>query len=283
MTVIAEMLELLNERHGGLPIGTIHKRKDGLTYQKQRDGSWAYKAKQGPAPAAKPSPASKPAKAAPVNKGGKIKGLLGKAWGTLIEPFVGAFHLATKKSARKAFAAKIGGAVKKEAGETKELLRTLKKALTPGQKVSKEERARAINQTTDLIKVALIGTMYGHIAAQGIGELLATVASPVEEILGAMIDKPLRRATKKIFGHEHGILPSSFYGDGSEKEESLLYNLALLHEVFGGDADEQDLLRKITNAVLDELELSEEDVGAGVESGMSTAQAQKLAQLLHRA
>jgi hypothetical protein len=283
----------------GFPVGTIRPRADGTRYKKSSSGEWEYYAepesgKPGkipfpsdkPAasaasvPAGKPEPApASPEKSSKKTFGGKLKSALGAGWDTLKEPFVGAFHLATKKSARKAFKEKIGGAFKQETKETKAMLGTLKKGLT-GQKVTKEERTAAINQAADLVKAALIGTMYGSIAAQGIGELLATIASPVEEIVGALLDKPLRKITKKVFGQEHGILPSAFYsseGDSKDKHEWIDALDAALTE--SDDSEAQDLMMRIADAVMDELAssgIADEDLDAALtKAGVTAEKAQK--------
>jgi hypothetical protein len=283
--------DLRNLTERSYPTGTVRTWGD-RQYQKQRDGAWVYypgpgNAQKPAAPTASPAPTPKakpPEKSAgkPAPKG-KLRRALGKAWHTLAEPFVGAYHLATKKSARKEFKDKIGGALKKETAETKEMLGILKKAVTPGQKVSKEERAKAINQVVDLAKASLIGTMYGHIAAQGIGEFLATVASPGDEMLGVLIDKPLRKVTKKIFGHEHGILPSAFYsdeGEGEKKEGEKKEELDQLEAIFKKKAPEQVLLDKILDAVFDEFSkegISDEDIEAAlIKSGVDPAKARKI-------
>lgn len=249
-----------------LPVGTIHKRKDGSSYQKQRDGSWTYYAD----PSKKTKAVSLPAT---PKKPSVLKAALGKAWHTLTEPFVGAFHLATSKKSRSEFKAKIGGAIKNEAGETKALFSTLKKAITPGQKVSKEEKAAAINQVADLVKAGLIAAMYGHIASHGIGELLATVASPAEEIIGAALDKPLRAITKKVFGHEHGILPSSFYSHEPIKAHEWVDALdAMLTEAESNDPE--SLIMRLVDAILDELGSEDLDLETAL-SGISPIQAKK--------
>lgn len=261
---------VLNEHSAGrlttkeFAVGTVHKRADGSSYQKQRDGTWTYYA--GP---------SKKTKAVSLpdtpKKPSALKSALGKAWHTLTEPFVGAFHLATSKKSRSEFKAKIGGALRSEASETKALFSTLKKAVTPGQKVSKEERTAAINQVADLVKAGLIAAMYGSIAAHGIGELLATVASPAEEIIGAALDKPLRAITKKVFGHEHGILPSSFYS-----KESVIEWVDALEAMIveSENNDPKDLIMRLVDAILDELGSADLDLENAL-SGISPAQAKK--------
>lgn len=278
----------------GFPVGTIRPRMDGTRYKKQTDGTWTYYAP--PESAKKPVQASPapilpkaktaPAKVSTKSIGGTLKAALGSGWDTLKEPFVGAFHLATKKSARKAFKEKIGSAFKREAKETKAMFGTVKKALTR-QKVTKEERTAAINQAADLVKAALIGTMYGSIAAQGIGELLATIASPVEEIVGAILDKPLRKITKKVFGQEHGILPSAFYSsDEKDKHEWIDALDARLVESGDAASEEDDseveaLMSKITDAIFDELSksgLSDEDLDSALtSSGLTPENAKKFA------
>jgi len=287
-------------KHRGLPVGTVRTwGKDGLKYQKQRDGSWAYYTEPGQkaAPAKEPEkPAAKaPEGEKPKTKKGALKAAAGKAWHAVTGPFKAAFKLATDKKYRAEFKKTMGDAIKKETKETKQLLATLKKAVTPGQKVTKEERNAAINQVADLAKVALLGTFAGHMAAEGAVKFLATLASPLDEMAGIMLDGPLRRVTKKIFGKEHGLLPDSFYSGDDEKKDKHEWvdRLDRLDEIFGlgkkkapEKAPEQALLEKIVDALFDELAkegFSDEDIENALQkSGMTPAQAKALADQMQK-
>lgn len=295
--LISDMTALLERTQKGFRPGTVRTWKDGERYQKQANGTWTPLAT--PAPRVGPK-ATPPAATAPAATGGAsaepeaphkggIRGLLGKAWHAVTGPFHAAFKLATNKKARTEFKDSIKKSVAKEVGQTKALLGTLGKALT-GQKVTKEERTAAINQTVDLAKTALLGMFAGHMAGEGIKTFVATLASPLDEMAGIMIDGPLRRATKKIFGHEHGILPSSFYDD-SKKEWALhaWAEAAPLEEIFGfgkkKSSGQQELLDKLMDALFTELAkegLNDDDISAALSAGASPAQIQAIAQKLKK-
>lgn len=180
--------------------------------KKQHDVPGKPKDKPADQPKEKPkkAPAKEPGKGDKINIGVKAKHTLHHAWHHLAEPFKAAYGLATDKKQRKAFAKKIGDAVKSEVKETKQMAGTFRDIFT-GKKVKPEAKKQAVHQLVDVAKVVMAGAMVGHLAHLGIGKLLASLASPVDEIVGAALDGPLRKATSKLFGHEHGLLPSAFY------------------------------------------------------------------------
>lgn len=207
------------------------------------------------APAAAPAagaPAAKPAAAAPSHGGSntaeKIKTLTHHAVGMVMEPFHAGLALIRKPEARKALRTKLVTAAKKEGKETAALAVTVGKALS-GQKVTREERNAAISQTADLVKMAVIGTIYGHMLAGGVMQALATLASPADEMVGIALDKPLRKITKKLFGVSHGLLPTAFY-EGTENADAVLGRLfdAILDELSKVKVSEEDMADAISQA-----------------------------------
>ncbi len=171
----------------------------------------------------------------------KIKQALHKVWHLVSEPFVLAWKVATNKKYRSEVAHHLSSAFKKECHETKHMAQTLVK-MARGHEVAADDKNKAAHQFADIAKVGLLSSLLGHVAAGGIAKLVATLASPVDEVAGVMIDKPLRAATKRVFGKEHGILPSSFYEDhGNPPSESTDYSLT--------EEEKQELDRAITKFV----------------------------------
>ena len=191
------------------------------------------------------------------------------------EPFHVAKKLWTSPDARKNLKESFKKALHTEAKETKHLGQTIKDAVS-GKPVSKEDRMKAINQTADLAKVALGGMLLKHLAGHGIRKFLASVATPLDEVIGVLVDKPLRKITKKVFGQEHGLMPSAFYGVSMEpaKAASRRY------------ANEDEVLDKVMDAILDEMgkvDFSDDDVlEALAEVGLDEAKAKNLAEMLKK-
>lgn len=176
---------------------------------------------------------------APTTTTHKIKHALRHVWHAVVGPFQEAWKLATKKEARAAFKKKMGKAIRKETEETKHMVGTIRRVLR-GEKISKEDRDKAIHQFVDLAKTVAVGAMVGHVFAGGLAKALATLASPADEMVGIAIDRPLRKITKKLFGKAHGILPSAFYEDD---EVTSAYK----------DGDEYKILEKMIDDLMDEL------------------------------
>jgi len=204
----------------------------------------------------------------------KEHGLLKKAlhgvWHAISDPFKKAWKLATDKKYRTEVKDFVVKAVKKEGSQTKSMAGTFKRVLQ-GEKVSREEKVAAMNQLADLVKVAAVGGLAAHMAGGGIAKFLATMASPVDEVVGIAVDGPMRKITKKIFGHAHGILPSSFY-------ESIM-----LSEAYK-EGDEHKLIEKLVDAMLDEMgktDLADEDIlRALVKKGLTTKKKSLIAKVL---
>jgi hypothetical protein len=228
-------------------------------------------AKPAVVPVAKVAPAqAEPTKAAPADEPSdtpeekKEQGLLKRAlhgvWHALSDPFKKGWKLVTDKKYRAEVKDFVVKAVKKEGSETKVMAGTFKRILK-GEKVSREEKVAALNQFLDLAKVATVGGIAKHMAAGGVVKFLSTMASPVDEVVGVAVDGPMRKITKKLFGHAHGILPSSFY-------ESVV-----LSEAYQ-EGDEYKLIEKLMDAVLDEMgktELKDDDIlRALVKKGLTT-------------
>lgn len=208
---------------------------------------FAKKPASSPAPTARAAPEPK----APEHEGGKEEhGFLRKAlhhvWDAVTDPFKKAWKLATDHKYRKSVKDFVVKAAKKEGTQTKAMAGTFAKLLK-GEKVTREEKIAAMEQMADIVKVAAMGAMVGHVAAGGLVKLAATLASPADELAGIAIDKPLRKITKKIFGREHGILPTSFY------EEGVQYAMrALLSEAYK-EGDEYKLIETMVDAIMDEM------------------------------
>lgn len=191
------------------------------------------------------------------------------------EPFHVAKKLWTSPEARKNLKDSFKKAFHTEAKETKHLGQTIKDALS-GKAISEEDRSKAINQTADLAKVALGGVFLHHLAGYGIKKFLASVATPLDEVIGVLIDKPIRKITKKVFGQEHGLMPSAFYGVSMEpaKAASRRY------------ANEDEVMDKVMDTILDEMgkvDFSDDDVLAALaEVGLDEAKAKKLAEMLKK-
>ena len=149
---------------------------------------------------------------------------------SLVHPFVMVKDLLTKPAYRTEVKDFLKGAVKKEVGQTKKMAATLGRVLR-GEKISPEDKRQAIHQAADLVKVAVTGALVAHLAAGGVGHLLATMASPADEVAAMALDGPVRHATTKVFGVEHGLLPSSFYESVDSPE-------ALMDKIFDAILDE---------------------------------------------
>jgi hypothetical protein len=207
------------------------------------------KAEKKPEPKEKPKAEKKPSPAqpaAPVSKHPNLRKALGGAWHTVSHPFHAAWDLAKRPEARKELRAKIGTALKKEGAETKALVGTIGRAMK-GEKISSAERSAAIAQTADLVKAALMTYAVGHIFAGGVVKALATLASPVDEIVGVALDKPLRKITEKVFGAAHGLLPSAFY-ESEEDPEAVLMKLVdeILDQMADGGFEDEDILAALS-------------------------------------
>lgn len=160
----------------------------------------------------------------------KLKAAAHKAGETIVEPIHAVRNLIKKPEARAALKKRMVTAFKKEGAESKQMAKTIGRALK-GEKITREERNQAINQAADVVKAGILAAGVAHVFSAGILKALAVIASPAEEIAGAALDGPLRAITKKVFGVAHGILPSAFYEAKSPDE----------------------VIEKLVDAILDEL------------------------------
>jgi len=179
--------------------------------------------------------------AEPVTKSNwkdKLKAAFKKVGHALVHPIVAVKDLITKPEARKELKDHIVKSVKRETAETKQMLGTYGKALK-GQKVSPEDRKQAIHQTVDLIKTAMTAAAVAHLFAGGALKAIATLTSPIDEVIAMGIDGPLRKATEKVFGQAHGLLPSAFY-EGVESPDALMGKIidAVLDELAKAEAED---------------------------------------------
>jgi hypothetical protein len=173
----------------------------------------------------------------------KFKAMAKHSGHQLIHPFIAAKDLLTDPAKRKKFGKYLKGAFHKEVKETKHLRDTIGKALS-GERVYDVDRKRAINQAVDLVKVGLIAGTVAHLFHGGVIKAISALASPVDEVVGMAIDKPLRDITERMFGHSHGLLPSSFY-----------------ESIYEADNEEDAVnavLDKIVDAIMDEIAKSKD-------------------------
>lgn len=278
-TVVDELRVLLGEdvkltpdafkqKYGRCPVGYHTDSETGrcATIQSLQRKGHKVTVMHGPSKAPKFAPAAKAvagaqpsASAAPEAEHSRVKKLLHGVWHAVSHPFKSAYKLITDKKYRGQVKDFVVKACKKEGTQTYAMAKNIARALK-GEKLTAEEKAEMIDQMADLVKVAVIGTIVGHAAAGGLEKLAATVASPVDELVGVALDAPLRKITKKLFGREHGILPTSFY------EEGVRYAmLALLDESYKeGDesykeGDEYKVIEQLVDAILDEMRKTDLD------------------------
>lgn len=176
-------------------------------------------------------------KATASNWKDKLKAIAKSVGAQFMHPIHAARDLIKKPEARAKLKEHIKKSIKKEVAETGHLLTTLGRAMQ-GEKVSAEDRSKAIHQAADLVKTALVVGIVGKFAAGGLGN--AAIASVLDDVVALAIDKPLRLVTAKVFGQAHGLLPSAFY-EGTTNANELLDKIvdAILDELAGaGDASE---------------------------------------------
>lgn len=143
--------------------------------------------------------------------GGKV---FSGAWHMITHPFISAWKLLTKPTYRKQVALGIKRAVKHEARATKHMLAVAVK-LASGEEVKPQEVRAAAIQFADIATKVLIAYFVGphiaHMFSHGVLKALASLLSPIYEVIGVAIDKPIRWATEKFLGVSIGLLPSGFY------------------------------------------------------------------------
>lgn len=143
--------------------------------------------------------------------GGKV---MSGAWHTLTHPFISLYKLFTDPTYRGEIARGIKRAISHEVRATKHMV-NVGVRLAQGEKVSPQEVKAAAVQFLDLatkvILAYVVGPHLAHMFAHGVLKALATLLSPVDEIAGMLLDKPLRWASQKFLGSSIGLLPSGFY------------------------------------------------------------------------
>jgi hypothetical protein len=68
-----------------------------------------------------------------------------------------------------------------------------------------------VDIATKVLIFVFIGPHVAHMFAEGPLRAMMALMSPVDEVAGVMLDKPLRWVTNKFLGAAIGLLPSGFY------------------------------------------------------------------------
>lgn len=143
--------------------------------------------------------------------GGKV---LSGAWHMLTAPFIAAWKMATSPQYRAKVIAGFKRAIRHEVRATRHMV-VVAQRLIVGEEVKSQEVKAAVVQFIDLAVKVLIGVFVGphvaHLFAHGVMQALAALLSPLDEILGILIDKPMRWASQHLIGEAIGLLPSGFY------------------------------------------------------------------------
>jgi hypothetical protein len=146
-----------------------------------------------------------------VALGGKI---LKGAWHMLVHPFASAWKLVTSSEYRTKIKTAIKRAVRHEIRSSKHMLKVAMR-LAQGEEVRPQEVKAAVVQFVDIATKVLIFVFIGphvaHMFAEGPLRAMMALMSPVDEVAGVMLDKPLRWVTNKFLGAAIGLLPSGFY------------------------------------------------------------------------
>lgn len=143
--------------------------------------------------------------------GGKV---LKWVWHTATHPFISIWKHIVSSQAREETKRYIKRAIRKEKRETYHMVEVARR-LAKGEKVHPQELKNAVHQFLDLLKTAIIIGLGAHelvplIAASPL-HALGILASPADEVVGLLMDSPLRYATTFLLGQGHGLLPSAFY------------------------------------------------------------------------
>lgn len=143
--------------------------------------------------------------------GGKV---LSGAWHMITHPFIAAWKMVTSSQYRGKVIAGIKRAIRHEVRATKHMFSVAARLLA-GEEVRPQEVRAAVFQFADLtIRVLLIkfiGPHLTHAFAQGGLKALASMLTPLDEVIAVMVDKPMRWATNHLVGEAIGLLPSGFY------------------------------------------------------------------------
>jgi hypothetical protein len=135
-------------------------------------------------------------------------------WHMVTGPFFGIKKLLTSPEFRTEVKASFRRALSHEVRSTKHMM-SVAGRLARGEEVKPEERKAAMRQLVDIISKAVLiyfaGPHVAHLFSHGIWKALATLLSPLDEIVVILLDKPLRAAAKKLLSADIGMLPSGFY------------------------------------------------------------------------
>jgi len=143
--------------------------------------------------------------------GGKV---LSVAWHMLTHPFIAAWKFITNPQYRAKVITGIKRAIRHEIRATRHMVGVAQR-LIAGETVKPQEVKAAVMQFIDIAMKVLIGWFIGphiaHLFAQGVFKALASLMSPLDEVIGIIIDAPIRWATQHLLGESVGLLPSGFY------------------------------------------------------------------------
>lgn len=140
--------------------------------------------------------------------------LLKGAWHMLTAPFHALWKLLTSSEYRKEIKTATIRAVKHEARSTRHMTRVAVRMFR-GEEVKPQEIRAAAIQFADIFSKVLLAWIVGphiaHLFSHGVVKALMSLLSPLDEIVGVLLDKPLRWMTQKLLGQAIGLLPSGFY------------------------------------------------------------------------
>jgi hypothetical protein len=137
-----------------------------------------------------------------------------KLWHMTVHSVTSVWKFITSSKFRHEVKISLVRAVKHEARSSKHLM-SVAGRLARGEDVNPHERKAAMHQLVDIFKTALMihfmGPHVAHILASGFWKALASLGTPFDEIVGMLIDAPIRFAANKMLGMDIGLLPSGFY------------------------------------------------------------------------
>lgn len=143
--------------------------------------------------------------------GGKV---LSGAWHMIVGPFIAAWKMVTSSQYRNKVLTGIKRAIRHEMRATKHMF-TVAARLLAGEEVRPQEVRAAVFQFADLairvLMAVFIGPHIAHMFAHGALKALASLLTPLDEVIAVMVDKPMRWATNHLVGEAFGLLPSGFY------------------------------------------------------------------------
>lgn len=143
--------------------------------------------------------------------GGKV---LSEAWHMITHPFIAAWKMATSSSYRGKVIAGVKRAVRHEVRATRHMFIVAQRLLA-GEEVRPQEVRAAVFQFADLtvrvLLVKFVGPHIAHMFSHGALKAMASLLTPIDEVVAVMVDKPMRWATNHLLGEAIGLLPSGFY------------------------------------------------------------------------